>query len=339
MIQCLAARAGLNRQEAALVAITMLWGATFSVVHLAMKTSGPMFFVGLRFLCAGLIGFLVFRRAMAGLTALELRAGICIGLMLLGGYGLQTVGLQTITGSESAFITALYVPLVPLLQWWLLRSPPHPMNLVGVALAFAGLLFLAGPSWGQGFVIGFGQLVTLAGAFAIAGEIILISKYAGRVDVGRVTTVQLLTCGLAAFLMMPLTGEAVPAFSWVWFVSALAMGAMSIAIQLTMNWAQKDVSATRATIIYAGEPVWGGIFGRLLGDRLPGLAFVGAALILLGVLVSGLRPRLAGRDRKDVNRRRASRRTTSRPSAGSRQPVRGVDRCRRSAAGSARPCH
>ena len=109
----------------------------------------------------------------------------------------------------------------------------------------------------------------------------------------------LLACGLAAFLMMPLTGEAVPAFSWVWLASALALGAMSIAIQLTMNWAQKEVSATRATIIYAGEPVWGGLFGRLLGDRLPGLAFVGAGLILLGVLVSELRPRFGRRAKQE----------------------------------------
>lgn len=297
LLRRLAARTGLNRQAAALIAVTMLWGATFSVVHVAMKTSGPMFFVGLRFVAAGLIGLVVFRRAMAGLTRLELRAGGAIGLMLLGGYGLQTVGLQTITGSESAFITALYVPLVPLLQWLVLRSPPQPMSLVGVALAFAGLLCLAGPDQGEGLAFGFGQLVTLLGAFAIASEIILISKYAGRVHVGRVTTVQLLACGLAAFAMMPLSGESVPAFSWVWLVSALALGAMSIAIQLTMNWAQKDVSATRATIIYAGEPVWGGLFGRLLGDRLPALAFVGAALIVVGVLVSELRPRLGRRKR------------------------------------------
>ena len=61
-------------------------------------------------------------------------------------------------------------------------------------------------------------------------------------------------------------------------------------IQLTMNWAQKAVSPTRATVIYASEPVWAGIVGRLAGDRLPGLAMVGAALIVIGVLVSELKP-------------------------------------------------
>ncbi|CAM5180711.1 hypothetical protein OURE66S_02594 [Oligella ureolytica] len=51
----------------------------------------------------------------------------------------------------------------------------------------------------------------------------------------------------------------------------------------------KHVSATRATLIYAGEPVWGGVIGRLYGERLPALAFVGAALIVLGVIVSEVR--------------------------------------------------
>jgi drug/metabolite transporter (DMT)-like permease len=49
------------------------------------------------------------------------------------------------------------------------------------------------------------------------------------------------------------------------------------------------VSPTRATVIYAGEPVWAGIVGRLAGERMPGIALLGGALIVLGVLVSELR--------------------------------------------------
>ena len=100
---------------------------------------------------------------------------------------------------------------------------------------------------------------------------------AGRVDLGRVTVVQLLVAGLLSFAGMPFAGEAIPAFSWVWLIAALALGASSCLIQLTMNWAQRSVSPTRATIIYSAEPVWGGVIGRLAGDRLPALALAGAA--------------------------------------------------------------
>jgi len=62
-------------------------------------------------------------------------------------------------------------------------------------------------------------------------------------------------------------------------------------IQVAMNWAQRTVSPTRATVIYAGEPVWAGIFGRLAGERLPGIALLGAALIVAGVIVSEMKGR------------------------------------------------
>ncbi|WP_454723884.1 DMT family transporter [Delftia acidovorans] len=278
----------LSRQELALIAVTMVWGGTFLVVHLAMQYSGPLFFVGLRFVTAGLIGLLVFRKAMAGLTRTELVAGIAIGASIFLGYGLQTFGLQTISSSKSAFLTALYVPLVPLVQWLVMGKPPRLMSWIGIGLAFTGLMLVAGPESG-GMELNVGEMATMLSTLAIAAEVLLIGHFAGKVDARRVTTVQLLTAGVMALLAMPVAGESVPDFSWVWLSAAVAMACASILIQLTMNWAQKSLSPTRATVIYASEPVWAGIVGRMAGDRLPGLAILGAALIVGGVLVSELR--------------------------------------------------
>ena len=282
-------RTMLRKPELALVAVTAIWGATFLVVHTAVQYSGPVFFVGLRFVIAGVFGLLVFGRALRGLTRLDVIAGVSIGAMLAFAYCLQTVGLQTISSSKSAFITALYVPLVPLAQWAVFRKAPGVMSWIGVVFAFVGLLLLAGKdSAGIGF--GPGEIATLLSAVGCAGEIILIALFAGKVDIKRVTIIQLLVGGTLAFLAMPVVGESVPAFSWIWLGAAVGMGAASIVIQMTMNWAQRTVSATRATLIYAGEPVWAGIFGRMAGDRLPAPALLGAALIVLGVLVSETRP-------------------------------------------------
>ncbi|WP_310638197.1 DMT family transporter [Delftia acidovorans] len=278
----------LSRQELALIAVTMVWGGTFLVVHLAMQHSGPLFFVGLRFVTAGLIGLLVFRKAMAGLTRTELVAGIAIGASIFLGYGLQTFGLQTISSSKSAFLTALYVPLVPLVQWLVMGKPPRLMSWIGIGLAFTGLMLVAGPESG-GMELNVGEMATILSTLAIAAEVLLIGHFAGKVDARRVTTVQLLAAGVMALLAMPVAGESVPDFSWVWLSAAVAMACASILIQLTMNWAQKSLSPTRATVIYASEPVWAGIVGRMAGDRLPGLAILGAALIVGGVLVSELR--------------------------------------------------
>ncbi|PPH95843.1 EamA family transporter [Rathayibacter sp. AY1B7] len=278
-----------TRPEWALIGITAIWGGTFLAVHIAMEHSGPLFFVGMRFAIAGLISAVVFHRSLRGMRRIDLAAGVAIGVMIFAGYGLQSYGLQTITSSTSAFLTALYVPLVPLLQWVVFRRRPGVLTLVGVALAFVGLLLIAGPQ--PGVALGAGEVATIVSTLPIAAEIILIGLVAGRVDLGRVTVVQLLVAGALGFASMPVAGEAVPAFSGAWLIPALALGASSCLIQLTMNWAQRSVSPSRATIIYSAEPVWAGLIGRLAGDRLPALALLGAGFIVAGTLVSELKPR------------------------------------------------
>lgn len=279
---------GLRRQEIALIAVTAVWGSTFLLVHWAMQHSGPWFFVGIRFLIAGLISVVIFRRALRGLRWRDIGAGVAIGVMIYLGYGLQTVGLQTIDSSTSAFITAMYIPLVPLAQWAVFRKRPPAMAFVGAALAFLGLLFIAGPD-AFALTLGSGEILTLISTLPIAAEIILISVFAGRIDLGRITIVQLLTAGALGILTMPVVGEGVPEFSWIWVGCAVGLGAASCIIQLTMNWAQKSVSPTRATIIYAGEPVWAAVIGRIAGERLPVAALIGGALVVLGILASELK--------------------------------------------------
>ncbi|WP_312177927.1 DMT family transporter [Pseudescherichia sp.] len=275
-------------QEALLILITMFWGGTFLAVQYAVTLSGPLFFVGLRFATAAIAVALLSLKVLRGITWLEIKAGVAIGVSIAFGYGLQTWGLQTISSSKSAFITAMYVPLVPLLQWLCLGRLPGLMSCVGIALAFGGLVLLAGPE-GSMLAMGEGEWITLVSAVAIAAEIILISAWAGKVDIRRVTVIQLATASVVAFAAAGPAGESVPSFSPALLLVAAGLGIFSAIIQVTMNWAQRSVSPTRATVIYTGEPVWAGIFGRLAGERLPLLALFGGALIVLGVLVSELK--------------------------------------------------
>ncbi|MDU4094549.1 MAG: DMT family transporter [Pantoea sp.] len=291
----------LTLQEGILIFITMVWGGTFMVVHHAMTMSGPFFFVGVRFATAALLLSLVSWRSLGGFTRRELLSGLWIGIAIACGYGLQTWGMQTISGSQSAFITALYVPLVPLLQWAFLGKMPGIMSWCGVVLAFGGLLLVAGPESG-GLAFSAGEIATLLSTLAIAAEIILISACAGKVDIRRVTIIQLAVASLFSFLLMSPNGESVPTLSPYLLGSAFGLGLASALIQVTMNWAQRSVSPTRATVIYAGEPVWAGVFGRIAGERLPGAALLGGALIVFGVLVSEFKLKRATRKQPAVEK-------------------------------------
>lgn len=278
----------INTSELVLILITMVWGGTFLAVHHAMTVSGPFFFIGVRFAVAALLLGLVSWRVMRNVTWPEIKAGVLIGIAIGLGYGLQTYGMQTISSSKSAFITAMYVPLVPLMQWVFLRKMPGLMSWIGIALAFSGLLLLAGPDGGE-VAFNVGEIATLLSTLAIAAEILLIGASAGKVDVRRVTVIQLAAASIFGFLMMAPNGESVPAWSPYLLYSAVGLGIASAVIQVTMNWAQRSVSPTRATVIYAGEPVWAGVVGRIAGERLPAIALLGGALIVMGVLVSELK--------------------------------------------------
>ncbi|WP_409361369.1 DMT family transporter [Bartonella heixiaziensis] len=278
-----------SKQELALFAATILWGITFLVIHIAVRYSGPLFFVGFRFIVASLMCGVIFWRSMKGVTVYEIFAGMAIGLGMFLGYALQATGLQTIISSQSAFITALYVPIVPILQWIVFKKPPRLACWIGIIFAFIGLVLISGQKPGN---VDFskGEILTLLGALAIAGEVILIGIFANKVDSRRVTIIQLFFSGLFSFFCMPLMGESIPEFSWIWLSIGIGLALMSAIIQLAMNWAQKSVSPTRATLIYAGEPVWAGIVGRLAGERLSPLALLGGALILIGIIVAELQP-------------------------------------------------
>ena len=277
-----------SRYEWSLVIVTMFWGGTFLVVHTAMEHAGPLFFVGMRFALASLFVLPFVIRKLRGVTRIEIIGGIAVGVSIFFTYTLQSFGLVHISSSMSAFITAFYVPLVPLMQWIFLRRRPGRMSLLGIALAFLGLMLLSGPE-ASGLQVGIGEIATLLGAVSAAAEIILIARFTEKVDTLRFTFLQLVFAAVICFFFMPIAGEPVPQFHWGWVIPALSMALVSSLVQFTMTWAQRYVSPTRATVIYAAEPVWAGIFGALAGERLPLLAIVGASLIVAGVLVSELR--------------------------------------------------
>jgi drug/metabolite transporter (DMT)-like permease len=275
----------LSRQELTLLAITAVWGATFLTVQKGLSVTGPWSFVALRFGVAASVLAALSWTALRGLTQREMGVGALIGFSLCAAYGLQTVGLQTVPSSRSAFLTALYVPLVPLAQWALTRRAPNAGGRAGIACAFCGLLLLTGVT-ATGLRLGTGEIVTLLGTVAIAVEILLIGRFAGTVNVRRVTVVQLAVCSLLASTIRPMTGERLPTPSWALALIVAAFGLATAVIQVAMNWAQRTVSPTRAAVIYASEPAWAALVGHLAGERLTTSSMSGGALIVAAVLIS-----------------------------------------------------
>jgi drug/metabolite transporter (DMT)-like permease len=271
-----------------LVFVTMVWGATFLIIQTGLQFGGPHAFLALRFTTAVAALAVLAPRALRGVTRAELRAGVVIGAMLWLGFALQTIGLQTIESAKSAFLTALYVPAVPLLALIVLRQRPRLGAWVGIALAFSGLVLLAAPK-DFALTMGFGETLTVICALITAAEILLIAHVAKGCDPKRLAVVQLSTAAVLAIVAMGVTREPLPALSPAFIACGAGLGLASAFIQVSINWAQKHVPPARATVIFTLEPVWAAMIGAMAGERFGLWGYVGAGLILAGLFASELR--------------------------------------------------
>src|ERR1700733_15873512 len=138
-----------------MLAVVLVWGATFVLVKDALQDASPLLFNLLRMTLAFIVLAVVNRRPLRQISRGALISGVIVGLFLAAGYQFQTAGLALTTPAKSAFITGLVVVFVPLFTivpaLRAANSPaPRASTAFGVLLAFAGLFLLtipAGTEW------------------------------------------------------------------------------------------------------------------------------------------------------------------------------------------------
>lgn len=275
------------RADLALAGAAFLFGSTFLVVQDAIESDGAIPFLVARFGIGALV--LVPFALRRGRPAPGFgRAVLVLGGLLSAGYVLQTVGLEDTTSSVSAFLTYLLVVLVPVLSALVLRAPPTPIAVAGVALAVVGLLLLtagAGGGGGLGAGLGRGELLTLGCALAFAGHIVALAADAPRFDVVQLNLGQFSVVTLVLVVPGALTGGY--DLSGRTLVAALYTGVVVSAIAFGLQvWGQQQVSATRTALVLLLEPVFAAVLGYVAGERLGWLGALGAAVILTAILVS-----------------------------------------------------
>jgi drug/metabolite transporter (DMT)-like permease len=227
--------------------------------------------------------------AVRALTPEKRRHGFYLGLLLGGGYVLQTFGLLHTSATVSGFITGMFVVFTPLIGWAVLRQPIGPAVWVGVALATVGLALISL----NGFALGFGELLTLGCAALFAGQIVGLGHWSTASDAYGLTVLQLGVVALMCLVASPLQGGlVVPPNAGVWAaILFLALAATALAF-LAQTWAQTYMSAPRAAIVLTLEPVFAGIFGVTVGgDELTTRILAGGLCIVAAMYVVELGPR------------------------------------------------
>jgi drug/metabolite transporter (DMT)-like permease len=265
----------------ALVVVTAVWGVTFVQVKDAVELYPLFAFLAVRFAIASL--------ALAPIAAPRLRAGgwrpaTLLGLLLAAGYVLQTAGLQRTTVSSTGFITGLYVVFTPLFAYALFRIRAGRAVWAGVALSVVGLALLSGVGVGSAA----GDALVLAGSAVYSLQIALMERFARLYDPIAFTFVEMLAAFVAFTAVAAALGDLVMPHGWTVWGALLVTGVFASALAyLVQTWAQRRTSATRTALAFALEPAWTALFGYwLAGDRLGGVGWTGAALIMAGIVVA-----------------------------------------------------
>jgi len=277
--------------DLSLVAVAMIWGATFILVKQALGEISTLLFLTLRFTIATIALALIFhKRLRHKTTGHAVRVGILAGSLLFCGYVLQTFGLKYTSASKTGFITGLYIPLVPVFSSIIYRKLPQTAEILGVLAAFTGMALMSVER--SLLDIGRGDLLVAGCAVAYALHILVLGRFAGTADVGVLTVTQIAT---TALLSAATFGWAEPLHvHWtmtVW-VALVVTGLLATALAFfVQTWAQRYSSPTRTALIFSMEPVFAWVASYLLaGEVLSERAAIGGGLILAGILIVELKP-------------------------------------------------
>lgn len=274
-----------TQADLSLVGVTLIWGFSFLIVKSSLQVVTPFWFIFLRFLVAAATLWLLFPQLWRQVRPPTLLYSGVVACFLYGGFTFQTLGLQHTTPAKSAFITAVSILLVPLLNLVIFRVRLRPALALGVALAFWGLYLLIHPQ--ELTRPNRGDALTLACAVAFGFHIIFIGRYATRVPFQQLAVFQIVW---ALLLSGPLgLLWETPRFSYpISFHLSLAyLGVLSSALAFFVQTrAQQYTSAARTALIFSLEPVFAALASVMFyGERLNLREWVGGALIVVGILV------------------------------------------------------
>lgn len=279
--------------SAVLTAVAASWGFGFVATAKVLEWLPPVLFLGLRFLLGFSIMLVVFWKQVVGATPDELKAGTITGSVLAAGFIMQTYCMKYCSVSTSAFLTALYVVLVPLLSSLLLGKQVERLHVVAAVLSFGGVAVASLGSI-EGSILSTiwrelwpGEVLGIGCALGFALHILAVSRWAPGIEVARFATIQVgaasAVCLALGLLIDPWPTEV----QLLPLASLLYLGVVNTAVAFfAQNWAQTRTTATQAAVVMSSEPIWAAIFAfALLGQKLRLNEALGDLMILAGMVL------------------------------------------------------
>ena len=277
----------------------IIWGSSFVVQQIGTGELGTISFTGSRFLVGACIVLPFAIRQFRRVTREEraFRNGDWLGILVTGwvlliAAVLQQHGILRTTVTNSGFLTALYVPMVPLLGLIVLRRRVHFAIWPSSVCCFVGTFILSGA---REVDLAPGDLWVISSTVFWATHVILVGALASRTRAPLVVAAgQFLVCGCGGLLLGWLVEGPTPAHYAGALWGILYVGIFSVGMAFTMQVVgQRFTPPADAAIILSSETVFAALCGMIfLGERLSMMRLSGALLILASILAVELVPLL-----------------------------------------------
>ncbi len=275
-----------------LILTAVIWGSAFVAQRIGMGHIGPFTYNGIRFALGAAMLLPVVRHwddpsdRNKGFSGTVIPGGILAGVVMFAGASFQQIGLIYTTAGKAAFITGLYVVMIPMIGcFW--GDKPGAGGWTGAIFAVTGLYLL---SVTEDFTLAPGDLWELAGAFFWTAHVLILSRLSPRVNPVRLACIQAAVCSFLSLVTAVFTETATFDGLIGAGVPILYGGLMSVGVAYTLQVvAQRDAPPVHAAIILSLEALFAAIAGWLILDEvLTFRALIGCILMLSGMMAAQL---------------------------------------------------
>ncbi len=280
-----------------LIICTFIWGTTFIAQDTGMDAIGPYTFNSVRFYVAfiAVMPFVFLERKkinlfIKGNEKKFIKLMIPVGLSLFFGTQLQQVSLLYTDVANAAFFTIFYVPLVPIIVYFLFSEKIHWAIWPSAFACVVGGYFLTDFS---NATVRLGDTLVLIGAIFWALHIIYIGRLVSEFDMPFLIALlqNLVVATLSLFLALiyeEINFENIKFETFEILYAGILSGGVAFVLQL---FGQRNINAAPAAIIMSLEGAFATVSAWIILSQILGLGnIIGCTLILFGVLFSQLIP-------------------------------------------------
>lgn len=275
--------------DLSLLFVALLWGAGFVAVEFSIQSGMPASLIlALRFSIGAVIVLALKAKTVFKMTKEELINGFIAGALLFFSFFMQTIGQRQKGVSSSAFITAVYVVIVPFIMWAVKRKPPRLKMFILVFTTLIGVIILTYKKGLNLFAFGSGDFYLILCAIGFAAHIVFLGVRTKHLNPVRITFLQLLASALLGTALFFITEQpAALSIDWKTGLPAiLYVGVFSTAVcYFLQTWAQTITNPSKAAIIMSAESLFGPLFAIVIGLEIFRLNIVIGGLIIMGSVV------------------------------------------------------